>query len=83
VTFGSDEGLTNVEETKIQGDEAGQSLTRQIGGLYGGPIDEKFKCGKLSVFLHFTAIFTVFKYLANDSRPLMLCGICPILGGIN
>ena len=50
---------------------------------YGGPIDEKFKCGKSSVFLHFTAIFTVFKYLANDSRPLILCGICPILGGIN
>jgi len=47
---------------------------------YGGPIDEKFKCRKSSVFLHFTAIFTVFKYLANDSRPLILCGIMSDFG---
>ena len=47
----------------------------RIEMLYGGPIDEKFEHGKLSVFLHFTAIFTVFRYLANEFCPLILRGI--------
>ena len=38
-------------------------------------IDEKFKHGKLGTFLWFTAIFTVFRYLANDFCPLNLPGI--------